>query len=78
MPPEDDMMRARPRSVLPPTLSPAEWRAHSRMLREVAEEEDTEEIRRRLADHALNLAFLAEKIERNQLMPGEQGRYYGF
>jgi len=62
----EDVIRARPPIEFPPVLTPAQWREQSRRLRDVAEEESTEEIRRRLGDHALNLAFLAEKIERNR------------
>jgi len=63
-----DVIHVRPRIAVQPVLTPAEWRAQSRRLQEVAEEESTDEIKHRLRDHALNLAFLAEKIERNQAL----------
>jgi len=49
-------------------LTPAEWRARSRLYRQMAETETALEIRRRLASHALVLAQLAEKIERDEFV----------
>ncbi|HXQ53082.1 MAG TPA: hypothetical protein VN802_18465 [Stellaceae bacterium] len=46
--------------------TPAELRDESRQYRHAAEIETTPEIRRRLANHALVLAQLAEKIEREE------------
>jgi len=61
-----DVVQARRQITVQPVRTPAEWRAQSRRLHDVAEDESTDEIKRRLRDHALNLAFLAERIERNQ------------
>jgi rubrerythrin len=46
-------------------LRPAKLRELSQLYRQAAEEEATLEIKRRLASHALVLAQLAEKIERD-------------
>jgi len=46
--------------------TPAELREQSRLYREIAEEEITLPIKQRLARHALALAQLAEKIERER------------
>jgi hypothetical protein len=46
--------------------TPAELREESRQYRQAAKKETTPEISRRLALHALALAQLAEKIEREE------------
>jgi hypothetical protein len=46
-------------------LTPAELRERSQLYRQAAERETTPEIKRRLASHALALAELAERIERD-------------
>jgi hypothetical protein len=46
-------------------LTPAELRAGSRSARLAAENESAPPLKLRLADHALALAQLAEKIERD-------------
>jgi hypothetical protein len=51
---------------MPPT--PAELREQSRLYRQAAEKETTVEFKRRLASHALALAQLAEKIERDEFV----------
>jgi hypothetical protein len=45
-------------------LTPAELRDQSRMYREAAAKEVVPEFKRRLASHALALAQLAEKMDR--------------
>jgi len=47
------------------TATSAELREQSRQYREIAEKEITVAIKQRLASHALALAQLAEKIERD-------------
>ena len=47
-----------------PQPRPAQLREESRLLREAARKEQNIEIKRRLASRALELALLAEKIER--------------
>ena len=49
-------------------LRPAVLRELSQLYREAAKRESTWEIRRRLASHALALAELAEKIERDEFV----------
>jgi hypothetical protein len=49
-------------------LTPAELRDQSRRYREAAAKEIVVEFKRRLASHALALAFLAEKVERQETM----------
>lgn len=46
--------------------TPGELREQARLYRQVAKMESTLEIRRRLINHALALAQLAEKIERDE------------
>lgn len=49
-------------------LRPAKLRELSRLYRHAAEQEPTLEIKRRLASHALALAELAEKVEREEFV----------
>lgn len=49
-------------------LRPARLRELSQFYRQAAKREATAEIRRRLASHALALAELAEKIERDEFV----------
>ena len=46
---------------------PGELRDEARLYRQAAREESSPEIRRKLAAHALALAQLAEKIEREEV-----------
>ncbi len=55
--------------------TPAELRAQSRAYLEAAEKESAIDARRRLADHALSLAQLAEQIER-AFVSGENIKRY--
>jgi hypothetical protein len=47
-------------------LTPMELRGQSRIYQEESANETMPEIKRRLANHALALALLAEKIEREE------------
>ena len=46
--------------------TPGELRDEARLYRQAARKESSPEIRRKLANHALALAQLAEKIEREE------------
>jgi hypothetical protein len=50
--------------VLVPT--PAEWREESRLYRQIAKTEATPHLKQRVFRHALALAELAERIEREE------------
>ena len=51
-----------------------ELRAEARRYREAAKKETSPEIRRRLASHALALAQLAEKLERDEAGEAKNGQ----
>jgi hypothetical protein len=55
-------------SVLP-QFTPAEWRVKSHLARAAAKNEANVPLRQALAAHALDMALLAEKIEREAAAP---------